>query len=351
MNPCERLSQWVGVKSFSGEEGPMADIAEATMTELGLRPQRLGHNVWATVGDGAHHLLLISHLDTVRPGDGWVQDPWCAEWHDGKLTGLGANDAKGCALAMLLATARARPQNIRVTVLLVAEEETGGPGGVSLALGPASGGEPFTAALVGEPTQTAPCTAQRGMIGFRVTSRGTMAHVGHPHKGDNAIHRAARDITALQSLKFVAHERLGTPIPQVTMIQGGTGRNQIPDRCEWYIDIRTTPMQDHTQLFHQISGLLESEVELHTERYQPCETPNGSAIECAALTASHHAAFGSPTVSDWCFLGDIPAVKAGPGDSVRSHTANEYLMEHELHEGIALYLRAIEAYEAEVTRG
>lgn len=351
MTPQEQLARWVRIESLSGQEDAMADEVVATMSALTLTPQRQGNNVWASVGSGPHHLLLISHIDTVKPGQGWAQDPWHAQWQDGKLVGLGSNDAKGCALSMLLATASVRDPKNKVTVLLVAEEETGGSGGVSSVLATCEGDTPFTAAVVGEPTQTAPCTAQRGMLGLRVTSTGVMAHVGHPHRGDNAIHRAARDITRLQSIAFEPHDVLGVPVPQVTMMQGGIGRNQIPDRCEWYIDIRTTPKQDHATLTREVQDLFESDVVMHTERYQPCQTPPGSAIERAAIAASHHAPFGSRTVSDWCFLGEIPAVKAGPGDSERSHTANEFIFEHELLEGIAFYQRCIDAYELEVAHG
>jgi acetylornithine deacetylase len=139
--------------------------------------------------------------------------------------------------------------------------------------------------------------------------------------------------------------------PQVTTIQGGISRNQVPDAVEFFVDLRTTPNLDHAALLKQLSAALESEVHLHSGRYLPKATAAGQPVARAALAASGTAGVGSHTTSDWAFLGDIPAVKIGPGDTHRSHRPNEYLTRQELEDGCALYGRLIRGYFVEAAKG
>jgi acetylornithine deacetylase len=206
---------------------------------------------------------------------------------------------------------------------------------------------PLDAAVVGEPTGLRICTAQRGMLILKCTARGEAAHVAHPHLGDNAIHKAARDIARLAALRFEPHVLLGETRAQVTTIAGGRARNQVPDQCEFFVDLRSTPNLDHAQLAAQIEGELESEVAVHSARYLPVATVAGEPVVRAALAAAGaQGGVGSATASDWAFLAHLPAVKAGPGDTHRSHRPDEWLSKDELQAGVAFYCKLVREYAA-----
>jgi acetylornithine deacetylase len=259
------------------------------------------------------------------------------------LVGLGANDAKGAVAAMILAARELRDEDFKgsITFAFVEEEERGGDGVRALTPKLAQ----IDAAIVGEPTGLEVCTAQRGMLILRCTAHGETAHVAHAHLGRNAIHQAARDIERLAAMTFQPHALLGTTTPQVVEINGGKARNQVPERCEFLVDLRTTPNLDHTAVSTQIAAALESEVAIHSDRYLPVATDSSEAIVRAALEATGtRAGVGSVTTSDWAFLNGIPAVKIGPGDTQRSHRPNEYMRAAELSAGAQFYSRCVRAY-------
>jgi acetylornithine deacetylase len=348
VNPAELLEALVAIPSVSGQEGALADALQARLAGMGFAVSRKGHNLWFEVGQGGPRLLVNSHLDTVPPCAGWTSDPFAPAWSGTRLTGLGANDAKGCVAAMVLAAAAlqadpAAPPGTAVFAF-TAEEETGGAG-LGTILGDLGA---LDAALVGEPTGLQPCLAQRGMLMLRCVAKGLSAHVAHPELGDNAIHKAARDIAKLAAKTYAPHPLLGTASPQVTTIQGGLAKNQVPDAVEFFVDVRTTPNLDNASVARDLDAELESEVHVHSARYLPKATPADHPIAKAAVEASGHAGVGSATASDWAFLGDLPAVKVGPGDTMRSHRPDEWLDLAELEAGAAFYGRAIRAYFAHV---
>lgn len=353
MTPSELLTRLVATPSVSGDEARIADLVASQAESWGARVHRQGHNVWFSVGSGPKRVLVNSHLDTVKPCAGWNTEPHEAVWKDDALYGLGANDAKGCVTAMLF-TAKAlltegAPKGVECVFALTAEEETGGQG-----LGPLlSTLGPLDAAIVGEPTSLKPCTAQRGMLLLRCVAHGKSGHVAHAHAHglDNAILKAARDIQAVSALRFPAHALLGEARAQVTQVSGGLARNQVPDRCEFFVDLRTTPGMDHAKVAEQVGAALESEVVVHSARYLPKGTDADHPMVKAAVAASGEATVGSSTTSDWAFLGEVPAVKVGPGDTLRSHQANEYLTRAELEAGLAFYRRLLHGYAEEVARG
>ena len=339
MTPADLITRLVGTPSVSGEEGPLADLVSDLVRNRGFEVHRQGHNLWFRFGaKGGARLLLNSHLDTVPPCAGWEGDPFTPVWNGARLQGLGANDAKGCVAAILLAAfelAR-RPLGGEVVVALTAEEETGGQGIATILdqLGPLDG------AVVGEPTGLRICAAQRGMLLLKCTARGQSGHVANAQMlgAENAIHKAARDIGRIAAMDFPAHPLLGTQKPQVTQVSGGLRRNQVPDSCEFFVDLRTSPDQDHDALAADFQRQLESEVAIHSKRYLPKGTDPAHPIVRAALQAARKVGpVGSGTTSDWAFLGAVPAVKAGPGDTFRSHTPNEYLTLPELEASIAFY--------------
>lgn len=348
MSPADLLTRLVGTPSVSGEEGPIADLVQDLLAAKGFQVQRSGHNLWFRFGrPGGTRLLLNSHLDTVPPCAGWEGDPFTPVWHGTRLQGLGANDAKGCVAAILLAAFQLAEQPLagEVVVALSAEEETGGQGiGTILdQLGP------LDAAVVGEPTGLRICAAQRGLLVLKCTARGQSGHVAHAQMlgAENAIHKAARDIGRVAAMDFPAHPLLGTQKAQVTQIQGGLRRNQVPDACEFFVDLRTSPDQDHDALAAAFGQQLESEVAIHSKRYLPKGTDPAHPIVRAALQAARKVGpVGSGTTSDWAFLGDLPAVKVGPGDTFRSHGPNEYLTLPELEAGAAFYADLIPTFFA-----
>lgn len=338
------LQELVGISSVSGEEAALADWFCTWLQARGLVVRRAGNNLWFSVGAGKPCLLVNSHLDTVPPAAGWNHDPLSARWNGDRLYGLGANDAKGSVAAMtaaaLLLAKRTPALGGQAVFAFTAEEETGGAGIATIldALGPVD------AAIVGEPTGLAACTAQRGMLLLRCTARGRAAHVAHAADGVNAIHATAADIARLAGRAWPAHPVLGAARAQVTQIAGGTRRNQVPDSCEFFVDIRTTPNLDHAALARELDELLEAEVVVHSARYLPKATPHDAPIVRAALAAGATGPAGSATTSDWAFLGDLPAVKIGPGDTRRSHAADEYLTRAELEAAVGVYQRMITHY-------
>lgn len=350
MNAAELLAFLVALPSVSGNERQLADQVGEMLRSDGFEVQREGDSLWFSLGQEARpHLLFVSHLDTVPACAGWASEATRPVVAKGKIVGLGANDAKGCVAAMILAARELRLMELegRVTFAFVAKEETTGEG--IRATRPKLG--EIDAAVVGEPTGLEICAAQRGILLLRCTARGEGAHVAHASLGENAIHKAARDIARVTAMKFEAHPVLGTTEAQVTQIAGGLARNQVPDACEFYVDFRTTPNLDHAALAAEIEAALESEVVIQSQRYLPVATDFSEPIVQAALAASgHQNPIGSATASDWAFLTDIPAVKVGPGDSARSHRPNEYLLLEELEAGAKFYSRLAHEYFARMTQ-
>lgn len=346
MTAAELLHELVALPSVSGHESAIANTVQALLESWGATVQRQGHNLWAEVGQGAPRLLLNSHLDTVPPCAGWSGDPQVPVWQGERLVGLGANDAKGCVTAMLMAfrqLLQTPPTEGTVVLALTAEEETGGQGLATILdqLGH------LDAAIVGEPTGLQVCAAQRGMLLLKVIAHGEGAHVAHAHLGDNAIHKAAKDIAKLAQLRFEPHPLLGETRAQVTQVEGGLARNQVPDACTLFVDLRTTPNLDHAELAQSFAAELEGEVKVHSARYHPKATDPTHPIVKAALKAAGKASpVGSATTSDWAFLGAIPAVKVGPGDTHRSHRPDEWISKSELEAGVAFYQAVIPAYLA-----
>jgi acetylornithine deacetylase len=348
VNGAELLAFLVSTPSISGSERTLANQLAEMLRGDGFDVQREGDSLWFSIGAAeTPHLLMLSHIDTVPVCAGWDSDPHKPVVQDGALIGLGANDAKGSVAAMIMAARELNDVPGRVTFAFVAEEELGGAG--VRAVKPKLGR--IDAAIIGEPTALEVCTAQRGMLILRCTARGRSAHAAHAQLGENAIFKAARDIARFSSMSFAPHPQLGTARPQVTQITGGLARNQVPDQCEFFVDLRTTPNLDHREIVEQVQSTLESEVAVHSERYEPVATDENEPIVQAALAAAGRTeTVSSVTTSDWAFLKGIPAVKIGPGDTRRSHQANEYLRLDELEAGARFYSAVVQQYFSRVAK-
>lgn len=338
------LKSLVRFPSLSHQEADVADFVEAYVRSAGLPTTRFDDNVVFGLGEGDDVLLLNSHLDVVPPSADHPFSPFDPVEHEGAVWGRGTVDAKASVAAMTtavltLAAQGWRPPNGRVLVALTACEETGGGYNGLEAVRPHL--PPLRAALVGEPTEMQPCVAQKGLLILRVDAHGQTAHAARAHLGDNAILRAARDLARLDTLPFDRVDPYLGPITVTpTTIEGGTARNVVPDRCTFYLDVRSTPAYTHEALTALVAGHLESAVHVHSRRFVPVSTPVEAPIVQACLRALPGARpFGSPTTSDWIFLSDVPTVKIGPGPSERSHTPHEHI-------ALADVVHAAEAYAA-----
>jgi acetylornithine deacetylase len=344
MNAAQLLEFLVSIPSVSGDESKIANDLSTILSEYEFRSEREGNSIWWTLGKGERpHLLLLSHLDTVPPCAGWNSSPFKPQLEDGKLIGLGANDAKGSVAAMIMAAREIQHGDFdgAITFAFVADEERGGEG--IRTIKPKLG--QIDAAVVGEPTGLQVCTSQRGLLILLCTAQGKAAHAAHAHFGENAIHKAARDISRLAAVEFEGHEGSSATRAQVTQITGGLARNQVPDCCDFFVDLRTTPNLDHAAVVAEIRSRLESEVAVHSHRYEPVATNASELVVRAALEAAKASAtVESATTSDWAFLKGTPAIKVGPGDTYRSHRPNEYLLLSELEAGATFYSRFARTY-------
>jgi acetylornithine deacetylase len=350
----------VRIPSLSREEGPAADFVEARLRAVdGLAVGRLDNNVWASLGDGDDFLLLASHLDVVPPSATHPHPPFEPTVRDGKVYGRGAVDAKASGAAMLqalvdLAAEGYRPPG-RVAVALTACEETGGDyNGMEHLRRDVIGRDlpPVSAAVVGEPTALRPCLAQKGLLILTATAHGHTAHAARAHLGTNALTVAARDLLTLDAFTFDrTDDLLGRPTVTATIIEGGTAKNIVPDRCTLTLDVRSTPAYSHPELTDLLTKALESEVAVYSDRIVPCRTdpsaPVAQATQAALADLGLDAEpFGSPTASDWIFLHDVPAVKLGPGRSELSHTADEHVEIAQLTRAVDIYTHLIRHYFA-----
>ena len=341
------LKELIRHRSLSHQENEIATYLESYVQDTGLQRYRLDNNVYFSLGRGAPRLLLNSHLDVVPPAEGRQQfDP---EEIQGCLYGRGAVDAKSSVAAMtaaLLALARQgwAPARGQVIAAFTACEETGGEDNGLKMLRPHL--PPLDAALVGEPTSLQPVVAQKGLLILKALARGKSAHAARAALGVNAITIAAADIALLQTHSLGdADPVLGPPTMSVTTIEGGSARNMVPERCVFYVDIRTVPGQSHEAIAQHLNALLRSEVTIHSGRIIPVSTPTDARIVQSCLRALPGTApMGSPTASDWIHLHDLPVVKIGPGSSALSHTADEHVAITEVLQAQSAYMRIIKDY-------
>lgn len=347
---AELLKNLVAIPSLSGGEKDVADWLSDYLRSASIQVERLDDNIWFAVGDGDDCLILNSHLDVVPPSEGHPYPAFEPTVADGRLYGRGSVDAKGCVASIAVAAVELvesgwkPPTGGRLVVAFTTFEEMGGKYNGLEALRPHL--PPLAAGIVGEPTSLVPVTSQKGLLILRAVAEGQSAHAARAHLGDNAVVRAAADIGRLAAYRpDRVHPLLGSTTVTVTTVEGGTARNVVPDRCVFHLDIRSTPAYTHDELLAEIQEVIESRIEVHSDRLVPVETAADSNIVRAVRRALPNAEpTGSPTLSDWVFLRDIPVVKIGPGDSSLSHTADEHMRLDSLESGVGAYRRIIESY-------
>lgn len=337
------LRQLIAVPSPSRDEGATADLLCAFLSGRGVHPERLHHNV--IVRTERHDpsrptLLLNSHHDTVRPAPSYVRDPYLPTIEGDRLYGLGANDA-GASLVCLTETFlrfRHAPLPFNLMLVLSAEEECSGEHGAR-AWVPRLAPE-IAMAIVGEPTSMQAAVAERGLVVLDCTARGRSGHAARD-EGENALYIALEDIERLRRLDFGAVSPLLGPIHAVTtMISAGTQHNVIPDTCRFVVDIRTTEVCTNEEVVERIRSAIRSEAIPRSTRIRASVIDAGHPLVRAARSAGAEP-FVSPTTSDRTLM-PFPALKIGPGDSARSHTADEYVLLSEIGEGLRIYAEIIE---------
>ena len=337
----ELLIQLVKTPSFSKEEEPTALIFEQYLNKKGVPFQRKGNNIWAKnlhFDAALPTILFNSHHDTVKPNKSYTLDPFGAIEKDGKLYGLGSNDA-GASLVGLLATfLHFYEQKLKYNIIFsaTAEEEISGLDGVKSILDDLV---PIDFAIVGEPTKMDLAVAEKGLVVLNCTSRGTASHAAHPND-NNSIYKAMEDILKIKNYEFEkVSEVLGRVKATVTIVNAGSQHNVVPDHCDFTIDVRTNEHYSNQQIVDIVSDLLESEVHPRSLHLNSSRIPlDHPMVEAAKIEGCH--LYGSPTVSDQAMM-PFNSVKMGIGDSLRSHTADEFIYWSELEEGIKKYIKIL----------
>ncbi|MBK8178600.1 MAG: M20/M25/M40 family metallo-hydrolase [Planctomycetes bacterium] len=353
------LRELVAIPSVSGAEEALAEFVTGRLARAGVDHERQGNTVLACFSRGAGpRLLLNSHLDTVPVGHGWTRDPHREDWRDGRLYGRGANDAKASVAAMLTALeelARA-PQGIRgeVWLALTACEETTNAGMAAALerLGLPDG------AVTGEPTGLEVVRAQSGLAVLTAEWRGRACHAAHVARvdHDNALLAAARELSHCAPYVEVGREHplLGKSTLVATVFEAGTRHNIVPDRALATFDGRMAPPYGAGDGVAALASRLPSaQVAVRSARLAPIETAEDHPLVRAALAAAGRTrAVGSSTLSDMALLQGVPCVKCGPGETARSHTSDEFVLQSELEAGATFYGRFVPAaLEALLTVG
>ncbi len=339
----------VEIPSVSGTEGALADFLEAKLRRHQATPQRVGNSVLALAGQGPV-LLLDTHLDTVPPAPGWTRDPWTVTPEAGKIHGLGSNDAKAAVAGMVAAFLAFQDVALPFTLALalVEGEETKGTGTQAVLEELARRGLAVEGAVIGEPTGLDLAVAQKGLMVLELVARGTACHAAHAATlgAVNAARRLAHDLVALERVDFgPPHEHLGPITLEPTQVKAGTARNVVPAEATAILDVRTTPALEREEIVRRIRAAVAGEVRVLSDRLLPQSTPVGlPLIEAARRARPGARVYGSATLSDMALLGGPPAVKCGPGQSERSHTPDEFVLESEVLDGAQFYTRLVGTY-------
>lgn len=331
------LSQLIATPSTSRNEKEAADIMEKALHNCGFTPHREANNVWVIAphfDEQKPTLLLNAHIDTVKPVDSWRRDPFAPTIKGDTLYGLGSNDCGGglCSLLQTFRMLTEKTQNYNLIYLASAEEEVSGKDGISRALPLLP---KIDLAIVGEPTGMQPAVAEKGLMVLDVIAHGKSGHAAR-NEGVNAIYEALDDMRWIRDYKFEkVSPFLGPTKMTLTVVNAGTQHNVIPDKCTMLVDIRTNEFYDNEEVYHFICQHLKSEVKAHSFRLKSSRIdPEHPLIKkCVAMGMKP---FGSPTLSDQALM-PFSSFKLGPGESSRSHSADEFIRISEIADAIAKY--------------
>lgn len=340
------LKSLISIPSVSRDEARAADCLQQYIEQQGMQTGRKGNNVWC-LGPGFDlkrpTLLLNSHIDTVKPVQGWRKDPFTPRLEpNGKLYGLGSNDAGASVVSLLQAflTLSRTTQKYNLIYLASCEEEVSGREGIESVLPQLP---PVSFALVGEPTEMQPAIAEKGLMVLDVTATGRSGHAARD-EGDNAIYKVLEDIAWFRDYRFERVSPLLGPVKMsVTMVNAGTQHNVVPDRCTFVVDIRSNECYTNEELFEEIKKHIHCQPQARSFRLGSSHVPPEHPLVRRAV-ALGRTPFGSPTLSDQALM-PFPSMKMGPGKSSRSHTADEFIFVREIEEAIGLYLELLDGAE------
>ena len=337
------LRQLIVIPSFSREEDKTADLLEQYLKSKGIETHRKINNIWAWnkhFDTAKPTILLNSHHDTVKPNTGYTRDPFDAKIEDGKLYGLGSNDAGGCLVSLIhtfLHFYDREDLKYNFCLATTAEEEISGVNGLELII-PDLGKLDF--GIVGEPTQMQLAIAEKGLMVIDCVAHGKSGHAAR-EEGTNAIYKAIEDINWFRTYRFPAESELFGPVKMsVTIINAGSQHNVVPANCNFTVDVRVTDAYRNEEVLEIIRQHVQCDVTPRSIRLKPSKIDKDHPIVQAGL-ALGRTTYGSPTTSDQSLL-DIQSLKVGPGDSARSHTADEFIYVDEIREGIDLYIQMLE---------
>ena len=347
------LKRLIAIPSVSRDESRAADEIERFMTDAGLSPRRHGNNVWAVTphyDEARPTILLNAHIDTVNPVSTWTRDPFTPVVEDGCLYGLGSNDCGGGLVSLLMVflhlspltshpsplTSHLSPLNSNLIFLASCEEEVSGANGISsvLPLLPK-----IDVAIVGEPTGMQRAIAVKGLMVIDGVAHGKSGHAAR-NEGVNAIYEALDDLVWLRDYRFEkVSPLLGPTKMTVTVLHSGTQHNVVPDKCEFTIDVRTNEYYTNEEVFEFLQQHTKSELKARSFRLHSSSIPEDHLLiaRCKALGMQP---FGSPTLSDQALM-SFPSFKLGPGESSRSHSADEFVKISEIENAIDTYLQIL----------
>lgn len=337
------LKEMISTPSVSHDEAAVADIVTRFLDDEGFDVKRFGNNICVEAGErdaSLPTLLLNSHIDTVRAVEGWVRDPFTPVEEEGRLYGLGSNDAGASVVSLIAAfimlSKSRQPYNL--VLLLSCEEEISGKGGLS-SVTDKIGKIDF--AVVGEPTGMRPAIAEKGLMVLDGEVYGEAGHAAR-NEGVNAIYKAMEVVDTLRTLRFGKESPMLGPVKiSVTQINAGTQHNVVPDLCSLVVDVRTTDAYSNVETLELIRAAVPQ-----------CKlTPRSTRLNPSGVSVAHPLVqraqmlglepFGSPTLSDQALM-SWPSLKMGPGDSARSHTADEYICLDEIRQAIEYYIRLLD---------
>ncbi|MCC1483865.1 M20 family metallo-hydrolase [Winogradskyella immobilis] len=338
------LKSLIETPSLSGEEVGTAKLIEEWFNAESIPFNRTKNNVWAVnkyFDESKPTLLLNSHHDTVKPNQSYTKDPFKAIIEDGKLYGLGSNDAGGCLVSLLATFAyfyKHKELKYNLVIVASAEEENSGENGIRHMLEVIP---KIDVAIVGEPTQMHLAIAEKGLVVFDAKIKGTASHAAHPNN-DNAIYKSIEALQWFQNYKFEnTSETLGDVKLTVTQINAGKQHNAVPSEVDLVIDVRVNDKYTNEEIAKML------------QEASPCDTitPRSLRLNSSSIPKNHplvqsgislgRETYGSPTLSDQAAL-SCPSLKLGPGNSLRSHTADEFIYINEIEEGIDLYIKLLE---------
>lgn len=344
------LQQLIATPSFSRQEQDTADIVQQFFTEKNIPAKRLLNNVWACnqyFDTAKPTILLNSHHDTVQPNIAYSLDPFLPIEKDGKLYGLGSNDAGGCLVSLIAAFIHFYPQqqlSHNLVMAATAEEEISGSNGIEVLLEH----EDFTTAipygvrfgLVGEPTLLQLAIAERGLMVLDAIATGKAGHAAR-EEGENAIYKALDDIHWFSKFRFEKiSEWLGPVKMNVTVINTeNKTHNIVPAQCSYVVDVRVNELYTFEEVLQTIRSNVQSEINPRSTRLRSTSIPINHPLVQAGMAMGKNC-YGSPTTSDKALM-PFPALKMGPGDSARSHTADEFIFLHEIDQGIRTYIELL----------